>query len=334
MPFPSTLSSFNRPNPTDRLNNPSHSALHNTVSSALGQVEAVIGVDGASSVVGTMMYDLRSPASNGGGHVQTANKGGTGQTTYNKGDILVAQSSSVLTKLSISSVEGYALVTDSSQATGVKWGVPNNVPTVTVYGGSIIGAGASGPSTGSTSLVAMWFKPSTLSYAVIEIIGGGGGGISANGNPSKAGGGGAGAYVRKTISASQLPLAASVLLGRGGASSIWGGTTFFGSIIAATGGQSNPLNTLAGAIGGRPSILGDINIWGGDGSSGEVSSADDATGGTGGAGYFGGGGSGNLNSGGNISRTAGAGGGGAADTSNNLRDGGRGGEGMVIISEY
>src|SRR3990167_8529043 len=103
MPFPSTLSTFNRPSTTDRLNSPSHSALHNTVSSALGQVEAVIGVAGANSVVGTFEYHVRSPPSDGGGHVQTANKGGTGQTVYTKGDILVAQSSSVVTKIAVGS---------------------------------------------------------------------------------------------------------------------------------------------------------------------------------------------------------------------------------------
>src|SRR3990167_166558 len=99
--FPSVLSTFNKPTTTDKLNSPSHSALHNTVSSAVGQIEAVIGVDGANSVLGTIMSDLRNPDSSGGGHVQTANKGGTGQTAYTKGDILVASSSSVLTKLAI-----------------------------------------------------------------------------------------------------------------------------------------------------------------------------------------------------------------------------------------
>ncbi len=95
MAFPSTLSTFNRPTPTDRLNSPSHSALHNTVSSALGQVEAVIGVEGSASVVGSLQYLIKSPASNGGGHVQGAAFGGTGQTTFTKGNLLVAQSASV-----------------------------------------------------------------------------------------------------------------------------------------------------------------------------------------------------------------------------------------------
>jgi hypothetical protein len=65
---------------------------------------------------------LRNSNSNGGGHVQTANKGGTGQTTYNKGDILVATSASVLSKLAISSTLGDVLQVDASQATGMKWG--------------------------------------------------------------------------------------------------------------------------------------------------------------------------------------------------------------------
>lgn len=121
MAFPSTLSSFPRPTTSDKLNNPSHSGLHNTVSSALGQVEAVIGVDGANSVLGTIIGDLRSPGSGGGGHVQAANKGGTGQTAYTKGDILVAQSSSVLTKLAVGS-DGLTLKANSSVAAGIEWG--------------------------------------------------------------------------------------------------------------------------------------------------------------------------------------------------------------------
>lgn len=119
MSFPSILSSFNRPSTTSRLDNPSHSALHNTVSSAVGQIEAVIGLS-TSSNVGTIFYDVRSPDSGGGGHIQTANKGGTGQTSYNKGDILVATSASVLTKLAVGT-EGQVLISSVAATTGVKW---------------------------------------------------------------------------------------------------------------------------------------------------------------------------------------------------------------------
>lgn len=119
MSYPSTFSSFNRPAASDRLNNPSHSALHNTVSSAVGQLEAVIGLS-TSSAVGTIYYDVRSPDSNGGGHVQSANKGGTGQISYTKGDLLVASSTSVLTKLAVGA-DGQILQANSSVATGTNW---------------------------------------------------------------------------------------------------------------------------------------------------------------------------------------------------------------------
>lgn len=120
MAFPSTLSTFNRPVATDRLNSPSHSALHNTVSSALGQVEAVVGVRGDSSVVGTINTAIFSPGSNGGGHIQTAVLGGTGQTTFTKGDILVAQSASVLARLAVGT-NNQILTVDSTQSVGLKW---------------------------------------------------------------------------------------------------------------------------------------------------------------------------------------------------------------------
>lgn len=120
MPFPSTLSTFPRPNSTDRLNSPSHSALHNTVSSALGQVEAVIGVEGSPSVVGTLQSLIKSPASNGGGHVQTAPVGGTGQTVFIKSDILVASSPSTLSRLAVGT-DGQILSVSSTNSVGIAW---------------------------------------------------------------------------------------------------------------------------------------------------------------------------------------------------------------------
>lgn len=120
MAFPSTLTSFTYPNASDRLNSPSHSSIHSEVASAIGQLEAIIGRDGNNSIAGTLLYDIRSPDSNGGGHVQTANKGGTGYTSYNKGDVLVATSASVLTKLAVGA-DGQVLRADSSVAGGIKW---------------------------------------------------------------------------------------------------------------------------------------------------------------------------------------------------------------------
>lgn len=173
MPFPSVLSTFNRPTPTDRLNSPSHSALHNTVSSAVGQLEAVIGTNtGANaSAVGTLMYDVRSPASGGGGHVQAANAGGTGQTSYTKGDLLVASSSSVLTKLAIGS-DGQLLGADSTTATGVKWGtainpksyIPDPVYKIPTGAGQIVSSLYSG-----AALFTLFNLPQTMTVTEISL---------------------------------------------------------------------------------------------------------------------------------------------------------------------
>lgn len=156
--FPSILNTFNRPAVTDRLNSPSHSALHNTVSSAVGQIQAVIGLNtGANaSAVGTIFNDVRSPDSNGGGHVQTANKGGTGQTTYTKGDLLVATSTSVLSKLAVSSTLNDILIADPSQSAGLKWGTNPNSNRVVVNPASVVYAG------GKTSILQVIFSASIV----------------------------------------------------------------------------------------------------------------------------------------------------------------------------
>ena len=124
MAWPSTLTSFTDPQPTDRLNSPSHSSIETNQNTGLEELQTYIGViTGASaSVQGTILYDIKSPSSNGGGHVQTANKGGTGQTTFTKGDILVAAGSSTLSKLAVGT-SNQILQVDSGTATGIKWAV-------------------------------------------------------------------------------------------------------------------------------------------------------------------------------------------------------------------
>lgn len=118
MPWPSTIGSFSNPNPTDPLNSPSHSGIETAQNTAILEIERSVGTDAA--VLGTIIGDLRNPVSAGGGHVQGAAYGGTGQTTFGKGDILVAQSASVLSKLTVG-VDGTLLQADSSISVGVKW---------------------------------------------------------------------------------------------------------------------------------------------------------------------------------------------------------------------
>ena len=116
--FPSVISTISDPTATNRLNSPSHSSIEQAQNDGIEKLETFVGT--LSSAVGTLMYDIRGAGSDGGGHVQGANKGGTGQTTFTKGDILVAQSSSVLSKLAVGA-NNDLLVADSSQDVGVKW---------------------------------------------------------------------------------------------------------------------------------------------------------------------------------------------------------------------
>ncbi len=119
MAFPSIVVTLTNPAATNKLNSPSHSGIETAQNNEIIQIENVLGTS-TTSVLGTIIGDLRNPASSGGGHVQAANSGGTGQTSYTKGDILIAQSQSVLAKLAIGT-NGNALVADSTQSTGVGW---------------------------------------------------------------------------------------------------------------------------------------------------------------------------------------------------------------------
>lgn len=116
--WPSTLTSYTDPQPTDRLNSPSHSSIESAQNDGIEKLETFIGT--LSSAVGTLVYDIRAAASDGGGHVQGANKGGTGQTSYTKGDMLVASSSSVIGKLAVG-LDNQILAANSSTASGLNW---------------------------------------------------------------------------------------------------------------------------------------------------------------------------------------------------------------------
>lgn len=120
MAYPSTIGSFTNPNPSDKLSSPSHSGIETMQNTALVEIENFVGVDGANSVLGTLVSDIRNPSSNGGGHIQGVNKGGTNITSYTKGDLLVATSASVLSKLAVGT-DGQVLMADSNQQAGIKF---------------------------------------------------------------------------------------------------------------------------------------------------------------------------------------------------------------------
>src|SRR3990167_4052921 len=152
--FPSVLSSFTDPNAGDRLNSPSHSSIEAAQNDALEKLETFVGT--ASSAIGTLMYNIRAAASDGGGHVQAANRGGTGQTVYSQGDILVATSASTLARLAVG-VDNQILQANSSVAAGINWVVN---PGARVFVDNVIRNVAS--STGETTMFSTSILGSTL----------------------------------------------------------------------------------------------------------------------------------------------------------------------------
>lgn len=238
--YPSTIATLPDPQPTDRLNSPSHSALHQSENAQIEAIQTFVGT--LSSVEGTLIHDIRSPDSDGGGHVQTANKGGTGQTAYTKGDLLVAASSSVLSKLQVGS-DGQLVQADSTSPLGVKWGT-------------------GGTQTSSTiAISSVWTRPTGISgtsKVFVQLWGGGGSGGNASGS-NEAGGGGGGGYQEGWFIASTLSASVLVQVGRGGNSrsgtsdGLTGGITVFAvesSLMTAYGGGGGASDSTSAGGGG------------------------------------------------------------------------------------
>jgi hypothetical protein len=125
--FPSSIISF----PTHVDGQVIYAADVNNVQDEVTALETKVGKDGSADT-SSLDYIVKNPASDGGGHVQKANKGDTGQTSYAKGDLLVATSQSVIGKLSIGNV-GEVLTPDTNATTGMKWSplVANKVAVTT-----------------------------------------------------------------------------------------------------------------------------------------------------------------------------------------------------------
>ncbi len=115
----------------------------NSPDNEITALENKVGVDG-SGVATSLDYIAKNASSNGGGHVQTANTGGTGFTSYSKGDLIVGQSSSVLGRQS-AGTDGYALTYDSTKTNGLSSAAILTAPTIqnqnfTYAQGSVISA--------------------------------------------------------------------------------------------------------------------------------------------------------------------------------------------------
>ncbi len=232
------------------------------------QIENIMGRSGDSSVVGTYEYFIKSPASDGGGHVQKANKGGTGQTSFNKGDVLIAQSSSVLTKLSIGG-DGAILTADSSQQTGIKWGaagISQNIQTFTNTG--------------------VWTKPTAAKFVIVTAIGSGGGGGEGNFPSYSGGGGGGGAIATYCTGGDMITSSVLVTVASMVAANLDGTDTTFGTYVTAKAGKkgtdSSGGGSGTGGLGG--SVLSGFGVNGGAGGS-NAGSTGSGGGGAGGGTY-------------------------------------------------
>jgi len=79
MAYPTTLDSLTDPQSTDRLNNPSHSVIHQSVNTAIEALEAKVGIN-SSLVIISLDYLVKSLSSSNPGHVHTLSKGATDVT--------------------------------------------------------------------------------------------------------------------------------------------------------------------------------------------------------------------------------------------------------------
>lgn len=178
-----------------------------------------------------------------------------------------------------------------------------------------------------------WTKPEGINAIMVEVQGGGGAGRGGGLNSYACGGGGAGGYAKSLII---NPSASENITVGGGGNGGPGGTSSFGSILSATGGNYG--NIWYGAAGGQ-GIGGNIlNLKGSGGTNSMPRGATGDSGGSGGSSKFNGNGIGNAGAG--LASTdisakdnSGSGGGGGSWTSGGT-PAGNGGSGIVIVYEY
>lgn len=156
---------------------------------------------------------------------QPVANGGTGQSTYTDGQLLIGNTTgNTLNKATITAGSGITVTNGNGSITIAASG-----------GGAIQSEIFAGPGT--------WTKPSSCTQVRVTVIGGGGGGgnfIPSGGIPGKDGGSAGLAVAIVPVSA---PVA--ITIGSGGSAGGSGGTSSFGPFVSATGGGAG-----GGGIGG------------------------------------------------------------------------------------
>ncbi len=194
--------------------------------------------------------------------------------------------------------------------------------------------------------------PPNVTSLTVECWGAGGGGSTITANGRRGGGGGGGAYSRSTILVTPGSNYTIVVGAGGNASADGANTTFGGTLVVAEGGNGGSNNSTTGGTGGSiAGSTGNIRYAGGNGANGDVTAgysggggggagssanggnANGATSGTGSALNGGTGGSGVTGSSiGQIGNLYGAGGSGGVTNSGADRAGGKGANGLVVVT--
>jgi len=170
----------------------------------------------------------------------------------------------------------------------------------------------------------------------VHVVGAGGSGGNVSAGQGAAGGGGGGYAVKFITDLSTLSASETVTRGAGGVPQNTGGTSSFGSIVTASGGQTGGFGNPGGAGVGSS---GDLNIRGNGGTPGsrEENAAARPMGGAGGGSFLGGGAHGLGPAGGTnngLNGENGGGGSGAGGGAGVAATGGTGGDGVVWVECY
>ncbi len=183
-----------------------------------------------------------------------------------------------------------------------------------------------------------WTKPAGVTKIKVYVTGGGGGGGSHNSDDAQ-GGGGAGGTAIKWIDVRSVSTV-SVTVGGGGAGAAGnqaggagtGGTSSFGTYCSGYGGVGIPTWAKGGRGGG--SAGGDINLYGADGSCGNIDGGgNEESGGNGGDSFWAGCGTGGTVWGGREAPQGwGCGGSGTHVTTNDAGTAGM--SGVVVVEEF
>ena len=215
--------------------------------------------EGNTLVASTITAGTNVTVTNGEGSIEIAvaisgglstADGGTGQTSYTNGQLLIGNSSgNGLNKSTLTAGTGIGITNGQGSITVSNTGINSLVSGTNITtSGSTVNTTVTLPLI--TKIVSQIFTssgtytPTTgMVYCVVEGVGGGGGGGGASvtgAGSAVCGGGGSSGYCRKVLTAAQIGTSASVTVGSGGS----GGSGSGGSFAAGGNGSASSIGSL------------------------------------------------------------------------------------------